>query len=59
MICLSEHRDQLREEDIAGHLEAAAESQSARQPPQDEVLRHDNQLSAAVNMLRAVILLRQ
>lgn len=56
---LSEQRDQLREEDIAGHLEAAAESQSARQPPQDEVLRHDNQLSAAVNMLRAVILLRQ
>jgi len=56
---LSEQRDQLREEDIAGHLEAAAESQSARQPPQDEVLRRDNQLSAAVNMLRAVMLLRQ
>lgn len=56
---LSEQPDKPREEDIAGHLEAAAESQSARQPPPDEALRHDNQLSAAVDILRAVMLLRQ
>lgn len=55
---LTEENENPREEDIAGHLEGSKKP-PAEGPLEDVILKEDNQLTEAVNVLRAVALLRQ